>query len=489
MVGHSSNSMFNRNLILFLVFTNTSFAVAAQDSALDKAFHLPSNFQESPSQLDSLLALGPLEGKAENERLCLISWLYRESDTEKAMEFTQSSIEKIEKTNDPYSLQRIYTMYGHTLSVQGNYPAATRYFTKALAILDMQKDTLSLATKYLLLAYTGTTATVNEYQTKMDYMSKSFELFKHAKNYEGMGTTTYGMGGDNFYEVEGNPSIANKEMLLKQGLEYDILAERFYRSAKLKDRRAAAIVSQGQIHALAGRLGIGKSLIQKGYVLHKKEKSNLGMQRCAWSMARILFAQQKFDSAIFFMRQSAILLQKANTNSELSYNYDFQTVIFKAMKNYPEALHTSELARSYREKSFSVNRMSEVNEIKNSYENQLKDSQIKELEAEKQLQENIAKQQWLIGISVISILTLVIGLGTFAYYQRQKSVHQMKENIKLGNLLQKNLEDKLQDTQLAALKAQMNPHFVGNAINAVQNLILQEKKEDALHYLGFTQSQ
>ena len=60
----------------------------------------------------------------------------------------------------------------------------------------------------------------------------------------------------------------------------------------------------------------------------------------------------------------------------------------------------------------------------------------------------------------------------------------MKENIKLGNLLQKNLEDKLQDTQLAALKAQMNPHFVGNAINAVQNLILQEKKEDALHYLN-----
>jgi LytS/YehU family sensor histidine kinase len=30
----------------------------------------------------------------------------------------------------------------------------------------------------------------------------------------------------------------------------------------------------------------------------------------------------------------------------------------------------------------------------------------------------------------------------------------------------------------------MNPHFVGNTISAVQSLILQEKKEDALHYLN-----
>ncbi len=475
--------MLNKSF-LFLVFAHVSFIVTAQQTALDKAFHVPANFQQSPSQMDSLIALGPQAGKAEYKRLYLISRLYRESDTDKAMEFTKSSIEQIEKGDDLYSLQTIYTAYGHTLQVQGNYPAATRYFTKALAILEKQKDTLSMAYKYILLAYTGTTGTSNEYETKMAYLGKSFELFKRITDYEGIGGATHGMALDNYYKVEVHPSVTNREMLLKEALEYAILAEKNFGLANWKDRVAATLVTQGQIHALAGRLSIGRSLIQKGYLLHKKEKSNLGMQRCAWSMAKILFAQQKYDSAIFFMQQSAILLEKANTNSDLAYNYDFQTLIFKAMKNYPEALRTNELARGYYQKTFTVNRMSEVNDIKNSYENQLKDSQIKELESEKLLQENIAKQQAIISISVIVILSVIIGLGGFAFYQRRKSVHQMKENIKLGNLLQKNLEDKLQDTQLAALKAQMNPHFVGNAIIAVQNLILQEKKEDALHYLN-----
>ena len=46
------------------------------------------------------------------------------------------------------------------------------------------------------------------------------------------------------------------------------------------------------------------------------------------------------------------------------------------------------------------------------------------------------------------------------------------------------LTNKLLETRLEALRAQMNPHFTFNAINSIQNFIIDNNTTQALHYLG-----
>ena len=46
------------------------------------------------------------------------------------------------------------------------------------------------------------------------------------------------------------------------------------------------------------------------------------------------------------------------------------------------------------------------------------------------------------------------------------------------------LTNKLLETRLEALRAQMNPHFTFNAINSIQNFIIDNDTTQALHYLG-----
>ena len=46
------------------------------------------------------------------------------------------------------------------------------------------------------------------------------------------------------------------------------------------------------------------------------------------------------------------------------------------------------------------------------------------------------------------------------------------------------VETQLKELEMKALKAQMNPHFVFNAINSIQALIANDKKTESIHYIG-----
>lgn len=46
------------------------------------------------------------------------------------------------------------------------------------------------------------------------------------------------------------------------------------------------------------------------------------------------------------------------------------------------------------------------------------------------------------------------------------------------------VENQLKEMEMKALKAQMNPHFVFNAINSIQSLVASDKKMEGIHYLG-----
>ena len=57
--------------------------------------------------------------------------------------------------------------------------------------------------------------------------------------------------------------------------------------------------------------------------------------------------------------------------------------------------------------------------------------------------------------------------------------------IRVGSIKAKaELTQKLLETRLEALIAQMNPHFTFNAINSIQNFIIDNDSHKALHYLG-----
>ncbi|WP_130734111.1 sensor histidine kinase [Flavobacterium sp. J27] len=85
------------------------------------------------------------------------------------------------------------------------------------------------------------------------------------------------------------------------------------------------------------------------------------------------------------------------------------------------------------------------------------------------------KWQFVVGVLLFIIIGFVIYYRIRIYYLIRKKNEEIER--------QKYIQE-LNKSKLTALKSQMNPHFMFNALNSIQEFILQNKKELASNYLG-----
>ncbi|MEO6539191.1 MAG: histidine kinase, partial [Ferruginibacter sp.] len=73
----------------------------------------------------------------------------------------------------------------------------------------------------------------------------------------------------------------------------------------------------------------------------------------------------------------------------------------------------------------------------------------------------------------LAIILIASGIIFFMFRQRLKQL-----NIRTG------LKNQLRELEMKALKAQMNPHFIHNALNSIQSLIINHRSEEAGYYVS-----
>lgn len=74
---------------------------------------------------------------------------------------------------------------------------------------------------------------------------------------------------------------------------------------------------------------------------------------------------------------------------------------------------------------------------------------------------------------------VVIGIGVYFFMLRIRTLEKNLEEKEKVRVL-----EQMRHSQLSTLKAQMNPHFMFNALNSIQEIILMNNKREANMYLG-----
>lgn len=435
---------------------------------------------------------------------------YKKTNIEKSIDFITQSIEHLGKRSNKKELAASLTVLGEVYQYHNQYDLAITSFNDALEANKSTKTTILLGQTHLLNNDYLNAETTLVPLTKI----KGMVPFQRVELYEGLGDAYAGLGQINkavdFYEegltVARKNQIAPKMTDLNSKIadayakdDRSIEAEGFYgNSLKLAESQAPqrAIQEKEKVADFYNK----KRRFDEEIELRKKSLNELKKlpvtkletkgvtiipdtitaQRINYKIANAYIAQDQYERAIQYLEKSIVqadteddLIVQKDATRKLSEVYEYRGDFTKALETYQD--YVSVVDTLYIRKEQEISRAVRFNR-----EISTKQSRISGLEQERELsqskydlalteqklvQENNKRQKWIIYSLILGLIML--GLATFFFYRSN-------QQQKLANNL----------LALKSLRSQMNPHFIFNALNSVNNYIAKSDERSANRYLS-----
>jgi LytS/YehU family sensor histidine kinase len=263
----------------------------------------------------------------------------------------------------------------------------------------------------------------------------------------------------------------------------------------------------GNAHEELGNLDAALKNYHLSLKCNNNINSKLGKIICGYSIANVLIKNNKYTQALTTVDTVLQLAIKEKDKYYLSYTYNtlglaqlnlnklraakknletalniatkfnIHTIVVKAnenlsflyakKENYQKAYFYYKKAKDEDAKTLNERNLAYVNELITKYDKQRSENQIKDLAKKNQIaQLQITKNRtlWIIAFSVFMLIAVVV----FSI-DKQKGLKKEKKVLALK-----------QD----ALRSQMNPHFMFNALNSIKLYIIKNNQKKATSYLN-----
>jgi hypothetical protein len=191
------------------------------------------------------------------------------------------------------------------------------------------------------------------------------------------------------------------------------------------------------------------------------------------NLATAFFRDHQPDSAILYFKEGIALEKSATPGRQKQMYYNGLRDAYKMKGDFTHALDAADSAYSIELRNYQAIEAVKVAEIHEQYQAEKKDQNIAELNGRNALNETIIKQQrWTLFLALIIFLSVVS--FSYIFYRQQR----LREK---NNLLKS--ENQRLSVEQRMLQAQLNPHFIFNAIANLQSLVASGHIEKPVCYL------
>ncbi|MCL6267335.1 histidine kinase [Flagellimonas myxillae] len=436
---------------------------------------------------------------------------YKRTNLEKSIDFIAQSIGQLGKRGNKTELSNALTALGEIYVYHQQYDLAISSYKDALAARRTVKTELLLGQAYILNS---------EFEMGASMLAPLIEVnglvpYQRIEIYEGLGDAHKGMGISqkalDYYEeglqvaqknqispkiidlnskiadtyardnrlVEAEGFFANSLNLSKTVAperkiqENEKVADFYSEKNRYEDEIQLRKQSLNELQQLPG-LTVNKDNSATGQL------DSITSQQINYKIGRAYIAQDKLDEAIPYLQKSIVeadseddLVVKKDATRRLSEVYRYKGDFTKALETYQDYVSVvdslyarkeqeiSRAARLNREIATKQNRISSLEQ-----ERELSQSKYSLAVTEQQLFEETSKRQGWIIYSLIFGMVLM-ALTAFLFYRNN-------QQQKLANNL----------LALKSLRTQMNPHFIFNALNSVNNYIAKSDERSANRFLS-----
>ena len=434
---------------------------------------------------------------------------YKKSNIRKSIDFITQSLAQLGMGSNKEQLAIAYSTLGEVYQYHKQYDLAISSYKDALLANQTLKTSLLLGKTYVLNKEYG------EAEKLLSPMEKITKMvpFQRVELYEILGDAYVGLGEVDkavaFYE-EGL-KIADKNHIAPKTIDLNSkIATAYAKGNRLQEANAyfnnSLELSSGQAPQRAvqekekvadfynkkNQFGQEIQLRKKSLEDLKKipksevadglsmEDDSISAQRINYKIANAYIAQDKYDEAIPYLEESIKdadvdddLLVRKDATRKLSEVYKYKGDYTKALETYQEYVAVvdtlyvrkeQEIARAARFNRELAAKQSRISGLEQ--ERELTQSKYSLALTEQQLvAESIKRQNWIIYSLIFGML--LMGLAAYFFYRSNKQQ-------KLANNL----------LALKSLRSQMNPHFIFNALNSVNNFIAKSDERSANRYLS-----
>ncbi|MEE9364388.1 MAG: histidine kinase [Cellulophaga sp.] len=390
----------------------------------------------------------------------------REKKYDSSLYYAEKSIKsvydsKVFRLLDEKKLTNVYTVKGHSLYTQGYYKKSIVAYQKALDLIKKHP--------YIWESFVVVGIADNHYKLGNDSLALKYMLQVSKDSlfmgYNNSAIRIYKKIGSLYQDI-GNTDMAKK--YFEKSLEYS-------ENSDYKISLPSIYGSLGSIFLVEKNVDSTvyyyKKAVEAEFKYNVKPENHQGIQESSdFRKEYIAVIEGDLDSAIRNLKE---LVKKINSFEVI--NIEDKDLMVKIVKTLGMAYEKQGNSKEYQkllEESFTFlerfhqgQLKEDLQNLETQYQTKEKDFSIVQLEQQKEQQDTIIKQQRAIAIGLVAFSLVLSGLGYLLWRQRKIKTQYEKEN----------LEQRL-------LRSQMNPHFIGNAMNTISALVVK-KSENTIPYI------
>lgn len=399
---------------------------------------------------------------------------WAKADYPEAVKNFKLALKSYEQAGNKLWTANTYNNLGSTFEQQGNYPEALRYYLEGLKILNETENKQLSSILHFNVGgiYSHTLNYPEALKNFKIYLAISEEIGVKgniARAHVAIGEINEKQGNDSDalknYSVAQKTFIETGDQALLAGVYNStggLYLHQSNYSEALKNFNAAADILQ----EIGANEELSVSYIHIGDILSRQ--ATLEKDPAPRNL--------KYKKAIVILDKGLTLAKNTGVRENIKLGYKVLSEIYKGLNDYKKALEYHDLYVEVKDSLMNneVTRKLELQRTQYEVDKSVEEEKIKNQAAlAKQKAEHKRKNELLIaGFAILAIILFLIALLIRQSNQKKRAVEKAEAGHKMAEL------------ELQSLRAQLNPHFMFNSLNAIQDLILKEDNDRSHLYLS-----
>lgn len=404
--------------------------------------------------------------------------IYQRSDVLKALKLHQRALQIFLELNEEENTAVEYRTIGVDYNYLSNYPAALESLQKSLKIFESSGNKQGMGTVYANMGITYTY--LNDFQKAMEYHKNAIKLYEEINYEKGLAEELGNIG--NVYDDMDDSTMALRSYMKALALSRQI------NNKKLEGSNLANI---GIVYNYYDNYSKAFPYLSGALNIYEHLKFKEGISLCLSELAIIYSnAQDKFlrslgtnpkdryTKVLQFQKRALELARETGSVMRQAYRWDNLADTYKKQNDFRNAFYAFQKAVTFRDSALNNKKSEEITRLEMRYDFNKKEDSVKAANEKKQAiaaalikQEKTKKDFILTG----AIILIIASIAVFIFYKRRRDAEEKKHEAEF--------KAHANDTELKALRAQMNPHFIFNSLNSISNYISKNNLHAADEYL------